>query len=139
MEKPFSTSRTHFFSVNKIAAVDCFRDLRTLSEHGAPRSGIFYRSAPTRGRTPLVRYPFTCDPWCFFCFSPQGAELGPRPEVTRGQPMDKWEEFLDPEGRVTDPQRVKELVFRGVRPLVRFLQPFVQRGKRSTVLSCRTI
>uniref|UniRef100_A0A8B9HIT0 TBC1 domain family, member 17 n=1 Tax=Astyanax mexicanus TaxID=7994 RepID=A0A8B9HIT0_ASTMX len=42
-----------------------------------------------------------------------GAELGPRPKVTRGQPLDNWEQFLDPEGRVTDPQKVKELVFRG--------------------------
>lgn len=44
----------------------------------------------------------------------QGAELGPRPEVKRGKPLDDWDQFLDPEGRVTDPQRVKELVFRGV-------------------------
>lgn len=29
--------------------------------------------------------------------------------------MDNWDQFLDPEGRVTDPQKVKELVFRGVR------------------------
>lgn len=43
-------------------------------------------------------------------------ELGPKPDVTRGQPLDKWEEFLDPEGRVKDPQQIKELVFRGVRP-----------------------
>uniref|UniRef100_A0A6Q2X205 Rab-GAP TBC domain-containing protein n=1 Tax=Esox lucius TaxID=8010 RepID=A0A6Q2X205_ESOLU len=42
-----------------------------------------------------------------------GAELGPRPDVMRGQPLDKWEEFLDPEGRVKDPQRIKELIFRG--------------------------
>ncbi|XP_045077537.1 TBC1 domain family member 17-like [Coregonus clupeaformis] len=42
-----------------------------------------------------------------------GVELGPKPDVTRGQPLDKWEEFLDPEGRVMDPQRIKELVFRG--------------------------
>ncbi|KAM3863966.1 TBC1 domain family member 17 [Diretmus argenteus] len=42
-----------------------------------------------------------------------GAELGPRPEVTRGQPLDKWEEFLDREGRVQNPDRIKELVFRG--------------------------
>uniref|UniRef100_A0A3Q2D3W3 TBC1 domain family member 15 n=1 Tax=Cyprinodon variegatus TaxID=28743 RepID=A0A3Q2D3W3_CYPVA len=42
-----------------------------------------------------------------------GVELGPRPDVTRGQPLDKWEEFLDSEGRVTDPEKVKELVFRG--------------------------
>lgn len=46
----------------------------------------------------------------------QGAELGPRPEVKRGKPLDDWDQFLDPEGRVTDPQRVKELVFRGVCP-----------------------
>ncbi|KAJ3600929.1 hypothetical protein NHX12_031902 [Muraenolepis orangiensis] len=42
-----------------------------------------------------------------------GAELGPRPEVTRGKPLNKWEEFLDPEGRVQNPERIKELVFRG--------------------------
>uniref|UniRef100_A0A8C4IBX2 TBC1 domain family member 15 n=1 Tax=Dicentrarchus labrax TaxID=13489 RepID=A0A8C4IBX2_DICLA len=42
-----------------------------------------------------------------------GVELGPRPDVTRGQPMDKWEEFLDPQGRVKNPERIKELVFRG--------------------------
>lgn len=46
----------------------------------------------------------------------KGAELGPRPDVSRGPPLDRWEEFLDPEGRVTNPERVKELVFRGVRP-----------------------
>ncbi|KAK6300266.1 hypothetical protein J4Q44_G00283640 [Coregonus suidteri] len=50
----------------------------------------------------------------------QGAELGPKPDVTRGQPLDKWEEFLDPEGHVKDPQRIKELVFRwrGMLPYV---------------------
>ncbi|KAL0993317.1 hypothetical protein UPYG_G00106050 [Umbra pygmaea] len=42
-----------------------------------------------------------------------GAELGPRPDVTRGPPLDKWEEFMDPEGRVKDPERIKELIFRG--------------------------
>lgn len=35
--------------------------------------------------------------------------------MSRGPPLDRWEEFLDPEGRVTNPERVKELVFRGVR------------------------
>lgn len=49
------------------------------------------------------------------CFSIKGVELGPRPDVTRGQPLDKWEEFLDPEGRVKNPEKVKELVFKGVR------------------------
>lgn len=45
----------------------------------------------------------------------QGVELGAKPEVTRGQALDKWEEFLDAEGRVKEPEKVKELVFRGVR------------------------
>ena len=35
--------------------------------------------------------------------------------MTRGKPLDKWEEFLDPEGRVTNPEKIKEIVFRGVR------------------------
>ncbi|XP_068193621.1 TBC1 domain family member 17 [Antennarius striatus] len=49
-----------------------------------------------------------------------GAELGPRPEVSRGRPLDRWDDFLDPEGRVTNPERVKELVFRGgVTPSLR--------------------
>ncbi|KAM9457040.1 TBC1 domain family member 17 [Clarias gariepinus] len=43
----------------------------------------------------------------------QGAELGPRPKVSRGSPLDNWEQFLDSEGRVTNPQKVKELVFSG--------------------------
>ncbi|KAF7697740.1 hypothetical protein HF521_004250 [Silurus meridionalis] len=43
----------------------------------------------------------------------QGAELGPRPSVSRGGPLDSWGPFLDSEGRVTNPQKVKELVFRG--------------------------
>uniref|UniRef100_A0A668SI95 TBC1 domain family member 15 n=1 Tax=Oreochromis aureus TaxID=47969 RepID=A0A668SI95_OREAU len=42
-----------------------------------------------------------------------GVELGPKPDVTRGPPLDKWEEFLDSEGRVTCPEKIKELVFRG--------------------------
>ncbi|KAM7387430.1 hypothetical protein PAMA_009852 [Pampus argenteus] len=42
-----------------------------------------------------------------------GVELGPRPDVTRGPPLDKWGVFLDPEGRVKNPQKIKELVFRG--------------------------
>uniref|UniRef100_A0A3P8R0R0 Rab-GAP TBC domain-containing protein n=1 Tax=Astatotilapia calliptera TaxID=8154 RepID=A0A3P8R0R0_ASTCA len=42
-----------------------------------------------------------------------GVELGPKPDVTRGQPLDKWEEFLDSEGRVTCKEKIKELVFRG--------------------------
>ncbi|CAL1587653.1 unnamed protein product [Knipowitschia caucasica] len=42
-----------------------------------------------------------------------GVELGPRPQVTRGRPLDQWDELLDSEGRVREPDRVKELVFRG--------------------------
>ncbi|KAF7645181.1 hypothetical protein LDENG_00208820 [Lucifuga dentata] len=42
-----------------------------------------------------------------------GVELGSRPKVTRGQPLNKWEEFLDLEGRVQNTERIKELVFRG--------------------------
>ncbi|XP_061761599.1 TBC1 domain family member 17 [Nerophis ophidion] len=42
-----------------------------------------------------------------------GVELGPRPVVSRGPPLDKWEEFLDSEGRVKNPERIKDLVFRG--------------------------
>nr|XP_023654274.1 TBC1 domain family member 17 isoform X2 [Paramormyrops kingsleyae] len=49
-----------------------------------------------------------------------GVELGPRPEVKRGPPLDKWEVFLDPEGRVLEPQKIKEMVFRGgVSPSLR--------------------
>uniref|UniRef100_A0A8C2WUS6 TBC1 domain family, member 17 n=1 Tax=Cyclopterus lumpus TaxID=8103 RepID=A0A8C2WUS6_CYCLU len=49
-----------------------------------------------------------------------GVELGPRPDVTRGQPLNKWDEFLDPEGRVKYPEKIKELVFRGgVTPFLR--------------------
>uniref|UniRef100_A0A674PM44 TBC1 domain family member 15 n=1 Tax=Takifugu rubripes TaxID=31033 RepID=A0A674PM44_TAKRU len=40
-------------------------------------------------------------------------ELGPRPDVCRGPPLDRWEEFLDPEGRVKNPERIRDLVFRG--------------------------
>ncbi|XP_074552112.1 TBC1 domain family member 17 isoform X1 [Halichoeres trimaculatus] len=43
----------------------------------------------------------------------EGVELGPRPQVTRGRPLDTWEEFLDAEGRVKNPDKIKEIVFRG--------------------------
>ncbi|XP_061566909.1 TBC1 domain family member 17 [Cololabis saira] len=49
-----------------------------------------------------------------------GMELGPRPKVTRGRPLDRWEEFLDSEGRVQNPEKIKELVFRGgITPTLR--------------------
>lgn len=35
--------------------------------------------------------------------------------MSRGPALDRWEQFLDPQGRVQNPERVKELVFRGVR------------------------
>lgn len=47
--------------------------------------------------------------------SVKGVELGPRPDVHRGPPLDRWEEFLDATGRVKNPERIKDLVFRGVR------------------------
>ncbi|KAM9393346.1 TBC1 domain family member 17 [Pholidichthys leucotaenia] len=42
-----------------------------------------------------------------------GVELGPRPHVTRGPPLDRWEEFLDSEGRVRNPEKIKDIIFRG--------------------------
>ncbi|XP_061701261.1 TBC1 domain family member 17 isoform X2 [Syngnathoides biaculeatus] len=49
-----------------------------------------------------------------------GVELGPKPVVSRGRPLDQWDVFLDPEGRVKDPELVKELVFRGgITPILR--------------------
>uniref|UniRef100_A0A3B3ZUS4 TBC1 domain family member 15 n=1 Tax=Periophthalmus magnuspinnatus TaxID=409849 RepID=A0A3B3ZUS4_9GOBI len=42
-----------------------------------------------------------------------GVELGPQPQVTRGQPLDRWDDLLDSEGRVMQPERIKEMVFRG--------------------------
>ncbi|KAL6476518.1 hypothetical protein MHYP_G00150170 [Metynnis hypsauchen] len=81
----------------------------------------FFRGAlrppesPLHSRTPSdphAPHPADDEPG-FELITCQGAELGPRPVVNRGQPLDNWEQFLDPEGRVTDPQKVKELVFRG--------------------------
>lgn len=39
-----------------------------------------------------------------------------RPLVTRGPPltMDQWKDALDCEGRVTNPEKIKEIIFRGV-------------------------
>ncbi|KAL6102495.1 tbc1d17 [Pungitius sinensis] len=49
-----------------------------------------------------------------------GVALGPRPDVTRGQPLDKWHQFMDPEGRVTDSEKIKEVIFKGgVSPALR--------------------
>uniref|UniRef100_A0A8C6SX65 TBC1 domain family member 15 n=1 Tax=Neogobius melanostomus TaxID=47308 RepID=A0A8C6SX65_9GOBI len=76
----------------------------------------FFRALCTKRNFSLLK------PWTQGSLSVcvQGVELGPRPEVTRGRPLDQWDELLDPEGRVLDPQRVKELVFRGgVSPALR--------------------
>uniref|UniRef100_A0AAX7VNV9 TBC1 domain family member 15 n=1 Tax=Astatotilapia calliptera TaxID=8154 RepID=A0AAX7VNV9_ASTCA len=57
--------------------------------------------------------------------TPQDPSLPPQPDEepgfelitygikNKGQPLDKWEEFLDSEGRVTCKEKIKELVFRG--------------------------
>uniref|UniRef100_A0AAR2LWY9 Rab-GAP TBC domain-containing protein n=1 Tax=Pygocentrus nattereri TaxID=42514 RepID=A0AAR2LWY9_PYGNA len=80
----------------------------------------FFRGAlrppesPLHSRTPSDPHaPHPADDEPGFELITCGAELGPRPVVNRGQPLDNWEQFLDPEGRITDPQKVKELVFRG--------------------------
>lgn len=57
------------------------------------------------------------------CFSIKGVELGPRPDVSRGPPLDRWEDFLDSEGRVKSPERIRELVFRGVSLKAELVQP----------------
>lgn len=44
-------------------------------------------------------------------------ELGPRPITYRGQPLsqEQWLEYLDNEGRITNWDEIKQIVFRGVR------------------------
>ncbi|XP_056263659.1 TBC1 domain family member 17 [Pseudoliparis swirei] len=64
--------------------------------------------------------PHQCDEEPGFELINCGVALGPRPDVTRGEPLDQWDEFLDPEGRVKNPEKIKELVFRGgVTPFLR--------------------
>lgn len=48
--------------------------------------------------------------------------LEPRPAVHRGYPLDakKWAEFRASDGSITDPKRVKAIVFRGVSVAVRY-------------------
>ncbi|XP_037544630.1 TBC1 domain family member 17 [Nematolebias whitei] len=77
-----------------------------------------------------------------------GVELGPRPDVSRGKPLDKWEDFLDPEGRVKDHEKIKEFVFRGgIAPTLRkevwkFLLGFYPwnstRKERERILQVKT-
>lgn len=51
-------------------------------------------------------------------FKPEkrGFELPPRPETFRGQPLnqEQWLNYMDNEGRVTNIQEIKNIVFRGV-------------------------
>uniref|UniRef100_A0A672STE1 TBC1 domain family member 15 n=1 Tax=Sinocyclocheilus grahami TaxID=75366 RepID=A0A672STE1_SINGR len=73
-----------------------------------------HQESPLSNRSPQDAHcPHPADEEPGFELITCGAELGPRPQVKRGKPLDNWDQFLDPEGRVTDPQKVKELVFRG--------------------------
>ncbi|XP_013888909.1 TBC1 domain family member 17 [Austrofundulus limnaeus] len=75
----------------------------------------FFRATLRPPETPVPRgsQPSQCDDEPEFELITCGVELGPRPGVTRGKPLDKWEDFLDSEGRVMDQEKIKELVFRG--------------------------
>uniref|UniRef100_A0A671L7Z6 TBC1 domain family member 17-like n=1 Tax=Sinocyclocheilus anshuiensis TaxID=1608454 RepID=A0A671L7Z6_9TELE len=73
-----------------------------------------HQESPLSNRSPQDAHcPHPADEEPGFELITCGAELGPRPQVKRGKPLDNWDQFLDPEGRVIDPQKVKELVFRG--------------------------
>ncbi|XP_028311166.1 TBC1 domain family member 17 isoform X1 [Gouania willdenowi] len=76
------------------------------------RAAIRPPDAPFNARS-AQNLPFQPDDEPGFELITCGVALGPKPEVTRGTPLDKWEEFLDAEGRVKNPDRVRELVFRG--------------------------
>ncbi|XP_072298826.1 TBC1 domain family member 17 [Eucyclogobius newberryi] len=77
-----------------------------------------------------------------------GVELGPRPQVTRGQPLERWDDLLDPEGRVLQPEKLKERVFRGgiAAPLRKELWKFMlgfypwnsTRSEREDILRAKT-
>uniref|UniRef100_A0A672LJ38 TBC1 domain family member 15 n=1 Tax=Sinocyclocheilus grahami TaxID=75366 RepID=A0A672LJ38_SINGR len=78
------------------------------------RGALRHPESPLGNRSPQdAHFPHSADEEPGFELITCGAELGPRPEVKRGKPLDNWDQFLDPEGRVTDPQKVKKLVFRG--------------------------
>lgn len=52
-----------------------------------------------------------------------GVTLPPRPTCQRGTPLsqEQWNEYKDSEGRILNPQEVKEIIFRGgVAPSLRF-------------------
>ncbi|XP_073696874.1 TBC1 domain family member 17 [Garra rufa] len=78
------------------------------------RGAIRHPESPLGSRSPRdAHFPHSADEEPGFELITCGAELGPRPVVKRGKPLDNWDQFLDPEGRLTDPQKVKEIVFRG--------------------------
>ncbi|KAM9784449.1 TBC1 domain family member 17 [Syngnathus typhle] len=97
---PYATTFGGFSKVTNF-----FRDALRPPE---PRDARSPRSAPQLDEEPGFEL-ITC-----------GVELGPKPVVSRGRPLDEWEVFLDHEGRVKDPEHVKELVFRGgITPTLR--------------------
>ncbi|XP_031833256.1 TBC1 domain family member 15/17 [Nomia melanderi] len=52
-----------------------------------------------------------------------GVVLPPRPSCPRGAPLsqEQWNKYKDPEGRVLNPEEVKEIIFRGgIAPSLRF-------------------
>ncbi|KAG5308860.1 TBC15 protein, partial [Acromyrmex insinuator] len=52
-----------------------------------------------------------------------GVDLPPRPPCPRGAPLtqEQWEKCKDREGRITDPEAIKEIIFRGgICPSLRF-------------------
>ncbi|EFN78563.1 TBC1 domain family member 15 [Harpegnathos saltator] len=52
-----------------------------------------------------------------------GTDLPPRPPCPRGAPLtlEQWEKSKDSEGRITNPEAVKEIIFRGgISPSLRF-------------------
>ncbi|XP_069047925.1 TBC1 domain family member 17 [Lepisosteus oculatus] len=80
----------------------------------------FFRGALRQPESPLRRNNGGSEDEPGFEVITCGAELGPRPEVKRGEPLDKWEEFMDGEGRVQNPQQIKEMIFRGgISPALR--------------------
>ncbi|RXN02587.1 TBC1 domain family member 17-like protein [Labeo rohita] len=70
------------------------------------RGALRHPESPLSNRSPQdAHFPHPSDEEPGFELITCGAELGPRPEVKRGKPLDNWDQFLDPEGRVTDPQK----------------------------------
>lgn len=49
-----------------------------------------------------------------------GIALPPRPPCPRGMPLsqEQWNKCKDPEGRILNPQEIKEVIFHGVRNII---------------------